>query len=348
VKSFRDRNPYAVGLISILIIGALTGLAFMVGILHLLEKTYAMEATFTDGSGLRSGDDVKVAGVKVGRVTGVHAEPEDGLVRVTWVVNQGVEIGEDANADVALETLLGSKYIRIRDADEGRRMMEDLPRDQRVIPHEECGSDGLCVQRTTTPVDLFDLTRNATEAIEETDNERLNQLINQLATITEGKRATITDLINGIDAVAGAITEREGKLASLLDEADRLAATLASKDQQLARLIDSSRTVLGVLVERRDQLAAALGEGSEAVQALSRLVRVNELHLDAILDDLHPTLAVVHDNLPDLNRALAYGGPGFYSQSLAGSHGPWLDIYVAALGPDIIGVLDDATDAVLP
>jgi phospholipid/cholesterol/gamma-HCH transport system substrate-binding protein len=348
MKSFRDRNPYAVGIISMLLIGALTGLAFMVGLLHLLENTYAMEATFTDGSGLRNGDDVKVAGVKVGRVTGVHAEPEDGLVRVTWVVNQGVEIGEDAHADVALETLLGSKYIRITKAAEGERLMEDLPRSERVIPHEECSGDGLCITRTTTPVELFDLTRNATEAIQETDNEKLNKLINQLATVTAGKRATITDLVNGLDAVAGAITEREGKLASLLDQADKLSATLASKDQQLARLIDSSRTVLQLLVDRRDQLSATLGEGSAAVQALARLIQVNELHLDAILDDLHPTLAVVNSNLPQLNRGLAYGGPGFFGQSLAGSHGPWLDIYVAALGPDIIGVLDDATDAVLP
>jgi phospholipid/cholesterol/gamma-HCH transport system substrate-binding protein len=348
VKSFRDRNPYAVGIISMLVIGALTGMAFMVGVLHLLEHTYSMEGTFTDGAGLKGGDDVKVAGVKVGRVSGVHADPEEGLVRVTWVVNQGVDIGEDAHADIALETLLGSKYIRITKAASGKRMMEDLPRRERVIPHEECGTDGLCLTRTTTPVDVFDLTRNATEKIEQTDNERLNQLINQLATITQGKRATVTDLVNGIDQVAGAITEREGKLASLLDQADQLSATLASKDQQLARLIDTSRTVLRVLVDRRDALAATLGEGSAAVQALGRLISVNELHLDAILDDLHPTLAVVKDNLPSLNRALAYAGPGFYSQSLAGTHGPWLDIYVAALGPDINGVLEDATDAVVP
>lgn len=348
MKSFRDRNPYAVGIVSLLVIGALTGMAFMVGILHLLEHTYSMEGTFTDAAGLRSGDDVKVAGVKVGRVSAVEADSEAGLVRVTWVVNQGVDIGEDAGADIALETLLGSKFIRITDAADGEQLMEDLPRDQRVIPYEECGADGLCVKRTTTPVDVFDLTRSATERIQQTDNARLNQLINQLATITEGKRATVTDLINGIDAVAGAITEREGRLASLIGEADRLSATLADKDAQLVRLIDSSRTVLRFLVERREQMATALGEGSAAVQALGRLITVNELHLDAILDDLHPTLEVVRSNLPELNRALAYAGPAFAGQGSAGSHGPWLDIYVAALGPDIIGVLEDVNDEVYP
>jgi phospholipid/cholesterol/gamma-HCH transport system substrate-binding protein len=347
VKSFRDRNPYAVGIVSLLLIGAVTGAAFMVGLLHLLEDTYSMEGTFTDAAGLRSGDDVKVAGVKVGRVTGVKADREEGLVRIDWVVNKGVDIKDGAGADIALETLLGSKFIRITNADSGDELMEDLPADRRVIPYKDC-ADGKCPPRTTTPVDVFDLTRNATERIEATDNERLNKLITQLADITEGKRGTVTDLIEGIDTVSTAINEREQQLNSLLDHADELAGHLADKDQTLVQLIDSSRTILDFLVQRREQLATALGAGSDAVRSLSTLIDTNKAQLDAILDDLQPTLDVVDRNLPDLNRALAYTGPAFYGQSLAGTHGPWLDIYVAALGPDIFGLLEGALPGAAP
>ena len=347
MRSFRDRNPYAVGLVSLLIIGALTGVAFMVGLLHLLEDTYEMEGTFTDAAGLRNGDDVKVAGVTVGRVTGIEADREHGLVDVTWVVDQGVDIGEDAGADIALETLLGSKYIRITNPASGDRRMADLPREERAIPHEECDGDR-CQPRTTTPVDVFDLTREATERIEETDNDKLNDLILQLSEITEGKRGTVTDLIEGVDRLSSAINEREVELADLLDSADELAANLAEKDQTLVQLIDSSRTILDFLVARRAELATALGEGSNAVRALSVLIDTNREHLDAVLDDLHPTLATVEANLPDVNRALAVLGPGFYGQSLAGTHGPWLDIYVASLGPDIFGVLEGGLGTVTP
>jgi phospholipid/cholesterol/gamma-HCH transport system substrate-binding protein len=330
MKSFRDRNPYAVGIVSMLVIGAVTGLAFMVGLLHLLEDTYTMHGSFTDAAGLKGGDDVKLAGVKVGRVTKITADRAEGLVQVDWVVNTGVDIGEDARADIALETLLGSKYIRITDATAGDDLMADLPRDERVIP----------VNRTTTPVDVFDLTREATIRIQETDNERLNQLVTQLADITEGKRGTVTDLISGVNQLSTAINEREVQLDALLDSADELAANLAEKDQTLVQLIDSSRTILDFLVQRRDELAAALGAGSDAVRSLSVLIDTNAAELDAILDDLHPTLATVDANLPDLNRALAYTGPAFYGQSLAGTHGPWQDVYIAGLGPDIIGLLE--------
>jgi len=259
MRSFRDRNPYAVGIISTLVIGAITGMAFLVGLLHLLEDSYEMEGSFTDAAGLKSGDDVKLAGVKVGRVTSIEADRAEGLVRVNWVVNTGVDIREGAGADIALETLLGSKFVRITDATAGADLMADLPTSERSIP----------VERTTTPVDIFDLTRDATIRIEATDNERLNQLVIQLADITEGKRGTVTDLISSVDQLATAINEREVQLDDLLASADELAA-----------------------------------------------------------------------NLPDLNRALALAGPAFYGQSLAGTHGPWQDIYVAALGPDVIGVLE--------
>jgi virulence factor Mce-like protein len=269
-------------------------------------------------------------------------------VKVEWVVNTGVDIRDGAGADIALETLLGSKYIRITNADVGDQLMADVPRAERVIPHQDCGADGLCEARTTTPVDVFDLTRDATERIEATDNEKLNTLIHQLAAITEGKRATVTDLIQGIDQVARAINGRDNQLHSLLGQADEQAANLAAKDQTLVQLIDSSRTILDFLVQRREELGAALGAGSDAVRALSVLIDTHRAHLDAILDDLHPVLATVDSNLPDLNRALAIAGPAFLGQAKAGSHGPWLDIYVAALGPDIIGLLEGALSEVLP
>jgi phospholipid/cholesterol/gamma-HCH transport system substrate-binding protein len=333
VKSFRDRNPYAVGIVSMLVIGVLTGLAFMVGLLHLLEDTYEMSGSFTDAAGLRGGDDVKLAGVKVGRVTSIEADRDEGLVTVKWVINSGVDIREGAGAQIALETLLGSKFVRITEPTDGDELMADLPSDERLIP----------VERTTTPVDVFDLTREATNRIEATDNEKLNQLVVQLAEITKGKRATITDLIESVDTLSTALNEREGELEALLDSADELAANLAEKDQTLVTLIDSSRTILDFLVQRRDELAAALGAGSDAVRSLSVLIDTNAAELDAILDDLHPTLATVEANLPALNRALAISGPAFYGQSLAGTHGPWQDIYVAALGPDILYALDSVT-----
>jgi phospholipid/cholesterol/gamma-HCH transport system substrate-binding protein len=331
VKTFRDRNPYAVGIVSVLLIGALTGIAFGVGLLHLLEKTYKMEAVFTDAAGLRVGDDVKVAGVKVGRVTGIAVDRQHGQVEVDFVVNHGVEIHDGASAEIALETLLGAKFIRINDATAGDTNFEDMASDERVIP----------VERTKVPFDVFELTRIATEGIEELHTDQLNDFINQLADVTEGRRDSLTQLVTSIDDVSTAITSRDAQLDQLLERADALSQTLADKDQTLVELIDQSQAILDLIAQRRDDLATSLGEGADAVGQLASIISQHKAELDRMLSTLHPTLDTARAQLDDVNTALAYAGPGFYGQALAGSHGPWLNIYVRTLGPVSATVLCD-------
>lgn len=346
MKSFRDRNPYAVGLVSVLVIGLLTGIAFAVGLLHLLEDTYTVRAEFADAAGLRTGDDVRLAGVKVGRVTGVDVDREDGTILVTMAIDTGTEIRDDATAEIALATLLGSKYVRIDDAMDGEaaldgycsgadeataaeRCLDGAP----LIPYENAGE--------RVPFDIFELTRIATEGIEELDTDRVNELVGDLADVTEGRRDSLTRLITTIDDVSVAVTSRDAELGELLARAETLSTTLAEKDDTLVALIDQSRGILGLLDQRRAELAAALGDGATAVTGLADLIAANEAELDRILDNLHPAVAVVDDTMADIDRALAWAGPGFYGQALAGTHGPWLDIFVRALGPDVTATFCD-------
>ena len=344
MKSFRDRNPYAVGIVSVLVIGALTGFAFAVGLLRLLEDTYTVRAEFADAAGLKSGNDVSLAGVNVGRVTGIDVNRERGTVVVSMAIDSGTELHEGTTAEIGLRTLLGAKYVRLDDAMEGAEELDgfcdgapETARTERcdggafVIPYENAGE--------RVPFDIFELTRIATEGVEELDTAGLNRLVEQLADVTEGRRDSLTLLLTTIDDVSRAVTSREAQLAELIANADQLSATLAEKDETIVALIDQSRAILALLDSRRDALATAIGEGADAVTDLADLIADNEAALDRLLTNLHPTLDVARANLEDVNRGLAWAGPGFYGQALAGTHGPFLDIYVRGLGPDIINVL---------
>ncbi len=337
MKSFRDRNPYMVGIVSVLLIGAATGFAFMVGLLNLLENAYPMEAVFSDASGLRTGDDVKVAGVKVGRVTDIEVDRPSGNVRVSWVINNGIDIGNEAGAEIALASLLGAKHIRINDPVAGDMMMEDLPSEQRVVP----------LERTKVPFDLFELTRVATEGIQELETDKLNDFLVDLADITDGKAATLDDLLTGIREVGSAINDRDQEFDALLDQADRLSATLADKDDEIISLLDTSQQILNLIVERRNDLAIVLGESADAVQELNRVISENKAQIDGILDSLSPTLDVVSAQQDDIDRALAWLGPGLLQQSKGGAQGPWQDIFVRSVGPDVLGILNDVYSDIL-
>ncbi len=81
IKSFRDRNPFLVGIASVLVIVLLVGSALLVGVKHLLEGGYAIDAIFVDSGGIQVNDNVLLAGIKVGRVTKVAAVHQAGAVR---------------------------------------------------------------------------------------------------------------------------------------------------------------------------------------------------------------------------------------------------------------------------
>lgn len=332
MKSFRDRNPYAIGIASVLVIGTLVGFAFMVGVLHLLEDTYKVEAVFRDAAGIRGGDEVRVAGVKAGRVTKIKPDRTRGAVIVEMVVNKGVNLGTSTRAEIALETLLGSKFLRLS-GPVSRPYLEDIDEDRRVIP----------VERTTTPVDVFELATTGTRRIQETDTEKLNTFINQLAEVTSGDPEDVKTLLRSVADVSEEITARDEQLRQLFDEFDDLSALLAEKDQTLVGLIDQSQAVLDVIERREQELRLGLRGGDRLASELSHLIGFNKVRLDSILSTLHPTLDVVERNLDAVNKGLAVVGPAALGLARATAHGPWQDIYVRAIGPDFVSVIRDFT-----
>src|SRR3954465_11913263 len=328
MTAFRERNPYVIGLTSVLVLAAFVGMAFAVGILHLLEKTYPIKADFNDAAGIRSGAAVRVAGVKAGRVTGIKADRNHGKVVISMVVNKGVHLGPDTHAEVALETLLGTRFVRLS-GPVVKPYLENEPESARTIPNE----------RTKTPFDIFELTKIGTKSVEATDTAKLNQFIKDLANVTEGKHDQLAQLLDGVNKVSTAVNDREGQLRQLLDRFDQLSGLLAEKDQTLVSLIDQSQGILNLDEQRRSDIANVLNAPHQLSGSLSVLLSTNKGLLNSILATLHPTLDVISKNQQHVDAALSWIGPGSLGLAKATTHGPWADIYVRAIGPDVPGVL---------
>ena len=77
-----------------------------------VEKNYMLEAEFDNVSGLKVGAGIEIAGVNIGKVSGISLG-EDGLARVTMLINQKIKITQDAIASIRTQGLIGDKYIKI-------------------------------------------------------------------------------------------------------------------------------------------------------------------------------------------------------------------------------------------
>jgi phospholipid/cholesterol/gamma-HCH transport system substrate-binding protein len=74
---------------------------------------YTLYARFDHIDGLSIGSDVRLAGVKVGSVTGAQIDPKTYLADVSLTVRDGIELPKDSSAEITSDGLLGGKYLSL-------------------------------------------------------------------------------------------------------------------------------------------------------------------------------------------------------------------------------------------
>ncbi|MDN3351307.1 MlaD family protein [Actinomadura sp. DC4] len=322
LKSFRDRNPIAVGVVSVTVLALAVVTVFLTGTLGLLKDRYAMSGVFADTGSIRTGDEVRVAGVPVGEVTAVEPEFGRGDVIITWKVDSKVRLGAGTRAEIETANILGGRYVRLS-GPVSSPYMRDLPASRRRIP----------LSRTKTPVSVNEVLKDSTEAVSKLDTASLNKVLDQLSGLTVKNRGRLGRSLQNLTALAQTVDDNDPQIHELLDNGDKILTLASSKDRQLSRLLAQARSLLAELRRRRTELTTILGSGSAAVRSIGTLIDEHQSQLTAIMADLRTTLTTLRPRLDSLDSVLAWAGPTLTGLSGIGGYGPWLEIVFTGLGP---------------
>ncbi|MCT9930491.1 MCE family protein [Planotetraspora sp. A-T 1434] len=333
LKSFRDRDRVAVGLVSLGVFAAILAGTFLVGTLGVFEGGYRMSGVFADSGGLKAGNDVRVAGVVVGRVTEVRPDYSRGVVVVTWKVDDGVHLGRRTRAEITLSNLLGGRYVRLS-GPAAPPYLDRLPESGRVVP----------LERTGTPVLVTDALKDATGVVRRLDTKAVDRLLDELARIGPGRKGRMTRLLADIGELSGVISRSRPELRRLIGNGTKIMDLVRRKDKELGRLVDSIQIMLAELRRRRGELRTLLGGGSDLVARMSALIDRHEKSLLAVIDDVSAIGGTLEQGDEDLNATLAWVGPAFSGLSGIGGHGPWIEAVTTGLGPIDPGVLGGLRD----
>lgn len=109
---YRKNVEFGVGIFVLAGILALAYLSINLGGLDIFDDgTYEVSANFTSATGLRSGASVEMAGVRVGRVSGISLDGED--ARITLRINESIKLSRDSIASIRTKGVLGDKYVSL-------------------------------------------------------------------------------------------------------------------------------------------------------------------------------------------------------------------------------------------
>ncbi|MDQ3620736.1 MAG: MCE family protein [Actinomycetota bacterium] len=340
-KSFLERNQLLIGVLGILFVLGGSGFALLLSG-GFFASTYAVTASFADAAGVKGGDEVLVAGLEAGSISGV--EIKDGAVEVTMDVNEDVEMPADAQAEIIVETLMGKKSVLLYGGTDDSGQLED--------------GDSIPLERTDTPVELLDLQDTSVPLLEKSDAESFESFMVSLSEITSGKEDQVTQLLRGFADTTKAIDTKSNELARLIESFKILSTAFADKDETIVSLIDNFDIVLANLSERRAELETLLQATDSASHEIANLVSRNRSDLDPTLRQLHVALDTINQHQLDLAGILSYLEESVQGyQSVGYSQGipnRWANVFVQSLGGLGIdeffgpcGAFDDALDEIL-
>ena len=341
MKAFTERRPRILGAV---VVGILA--VVVIGIIFLnkniFNSGYQVSARFSNAAGIGSGTNVLVAGVKVGTVTGVKIDGN--AVDAAMSINHGVVLPHHTLASVQVETLLGVVDVAL----------------QPVSGWSAPLHSGAMITNTSVAEEFYQVQNTAGHLLTQTNAKALNNVIESLATITQGKQTQVAQIIKGLGALTTTVDQRSGEVSQLIDSANTVSATLASRDQQLASVLDNLNTVTGGLANQSGDLGSLIDNIDQMAAQTNSLVGQDRPQLNSLLQNLHQVLGVVSTHQVDVAQGVSYLGAALKGFASVGYSGPnntpntWANIYTnvvtlpggfGVLGP--CGALDQALTAAL-
>ena len=280
-------------LVKLLVFVVVTSLATTVLVVTIgnldLGSSREYRAEFTDATGVNKGDDIRVAGVRVGTVSEVEIVDRTRAL-ITFSVDRDTSVNGGTNAAIRYRNLVGQRYISLtQEVGDTRR----LPAGS-TIP----------VSQTTPALDLTVLFNGFKPLFEALSPDDVNQLSYELIQVFQGEGGTLEGLLAHTASVTSTLADRDQVIGELIDNLSLVLDHVADRDKQLTRLIQSFRTLVGGLKKDRNAILGSLEEVSAlSVETASLIDGIREPFVKDI-KELRAVAGNIDKNKAELDRAI--------------------------------------------
>ena len=256
-----------------------------------------MSVEFKDVAGLDAKSTVRLAGVRVGKVSKIRLSP-DGKAIVDMALDRDVDLRQGASASVASLGLLGEKYVELvpgpvgaAELPEGTTLKGDLP----------VSFDQITKLARDIEVDVKDITRNLSQSLGGPQGEeRLRTIVENIRVISDDLRLMVAANRGNVDATLANLRGFSEGMTQLVDRLDKL---IASNQANVAQGIANIKDVTGKLETTADNVNQITGKIKEGEGTVGKLVQSEETH-----KNLNEALVAVKEGVAGLNKALGTVG----------------------------------------
>ncbi|GAA0336814.1 MCE family protein [Actinoallomurus spadix] len=320
MRPFRERNPLPIGIAGLATAGLATLLAF--NLQHFAGGT-TYSAAFSEAAGLKAGEEVRIAGVKVGKVSSVDLDGDHVKVKFT----SSARFGTQTRAQIKIKTLLGSHFLSLDPKGPGQQPAG------REIP----------LSRTTAPYEVVPALQDASAQLGKIDTKQLAKAMDTLTQTMEGTPENVRRTLAGLQKVSRAVSSRDDELNELLKHSGNVTSLLAARSGDLAVLVQNGGLLLQEINDRRAVIDQLLTGTVSLSQQITATIHENQATLNPALRNLQKVVQILQRNQANLEKSFALMGPfGNELTDLTGN-GRWFDVYIQNLIPLPVSIAPPST-----
>ncbi len=249
-------------------------------------------ADFTNVSGLKGGNFVRIAGVEVGKVTDLSLH-RDGTVTVDFAVDKKVPLTGGTKAAVRYENLVGDRYLALED---GPGPVDRLTPGA-TIP----------LARTAPALDVDALIGGFRPLFRALDPDQVNALSSELLSVFQGQGATVASVLTQTSALTSTLAGRDKLIGDVIDNLNTVLATFSQRDDQFAAGLDTLSRLAQGLADRRSDIATGTAYINAAAGSVTDLLTAAREPLSETVtqtDRVSGQIMADHDYVDDLVRTL--------------------------------------------
>jgi phospholipid/cholesterol/gamma-HCH transport system substrate-binding protein len=271
------------------------------------------KAVFSDATGVVKGDDVRIAGVKVGTVSDIEIHDENKAI-VTFSVDADSQVTAATNAAIRYRNLVGQRYIALSQGVGSPSIL----RDGSTIP----------MSRTQAALDLTVLFNGFKPLFEALSPEDINKLSYEIITVFQGEGGTLESLLAHTASVTSTLASRDKVIGDLIDNLNQVMVTLGDRDDELSQLLINLRRFVSGLSKDREAILGSLESISDLAVETSGLVTGVRKPLAKDVSELRDLAGTLDRNKAELDRAIQVLPIKLNKIGRTAIYGSWFNFYL--------------------
>ncbi|WP_280468722.1 MCE family protein [Nocardia cyriacigeorgica] len=286
-------------------------------------KTYS--ATFTDVLGLREGDDVRMAGVRVGKVEKIELD-DNNDAHVSFIVQDEQTLYGNTKALVRYQNLIGQRYIALAPGTGGD-----------ATPMENNAT--IPLERTEPSFDISALLNGFQPLFQALEPEQVNRLSETFVLALQGDRLSLSAFITQAATLATDFERRDAILSDVITNLSSVMSGLAKRGDELETLVTQTRALIGGLYEQGQSLQQSTVQIADATTALVDMVGTIQPKLDAAQNSTRDALTLLLANGAKLDQAAIDLPSVLADVGRFTSEGAYANAYICRLDVSLYGIL---------